>query len=194
MTNKKRIALVICSCIFLSFASATMTGCGSDGDGGPDIIGNWGLACQNDEELTLTFSSGNSFQNEARIFTDNSCTTQTTTITIAGIYSVGDLLDTSETIYNFDAIIDSATIAPASTDSANELNLASFLGFTDWAVDVPKSILGVSIGGSAINDQDQILGIMELMGNSLRIDADEAGPNPTRPTVFTSNADTYTRL
>jgi len=150
MNNIKLLALVA---VVFSFGCADSGG--GSGSSGVGIIGNlesanWSTSC-------LSRSSGGYIKSTAQMvsgtftiayyyYSDSSCASLSVIATETGTYTATDMnTDGDGTL---DKTLGNLLVTPKSTSTVNSYNSSTVCGYSDWALDTTKSVLGRTCGTS----------------------------------------------
>ena len=146
-----------------AFAVVTLTACG--GNAGADLDGTWQTACYEKTQTTLHYDAL-ALTGTFTEFSDDACTDAIHISEWTGTATVGDQLDSGGT--QLDLAFATFTSTPLTAENAETNNGYVYCGFTDWAANVEKDILGADCYGFSIPEGGMSLDIYEVDGDSLR--------------------------
>lgn len=97
----------------------------------------------------IIYSADGTFSQTIDSFTDSNCFNKAFTQRITGNYVTSENNSISDPRYgyvNIDSTLGTYEVTPASTTVANSFNTSNFCGFSDWAMNIAKSIVGRACG------------------------------------------------
>jgi hypothetical protein len=163
--------------------------------------GLWNTSCFSNGisslKLAVTFANG-SYNSIASGFSDTTCSTSSSQVVETGTYIASAMSSNGGGTLDWTLVDMVAT--PLTSTQASSWNSSSFCGWTDWAANISKSLLGRTCGSSSIPlagitvydiykiEQNDFMGLIPGTLEFGSTDAQHDGlTTATRPTVYNGN-------
>ena len=148
-------------------AVSTLFSCGAAP--GSDLNGTWSTACFSPGNsmyamTTLTYTDL-SLKGNYSEFSDSACTMKVHSSDWTGTSTISGTTSSGET--KIDIAFASFKSTPLTDQNAQQNNTYMYCGFTDWAKDAEKNILGVNCMGFSIPTGGKSLDIYKISGDTL---------------------------
>ena len=130
-----------------------------------DLEGTWETACYQRAKTRLTYTNLK-LTGVYTEYSDDACTASRHISTWTGTATGGEELATG--VHQLDLAYDTYRSKPLTTTEAGFVNQNAFCGFTDWAANAEKDVLGRSCYGFAIPVGGSSLDIYQRNANTLQ--------------------------
>lgn len=159
------------------------------------LEGAWQSACYERGQTRLEYRDG-ALTGTFTAFADDDCAAATAVNTWTGHIRGGEAAEAAGA-HRLDLMFATFTATPLSAEAAAYDNMVMYCGFTDWAANREKDVLGADCPGYAIPDGGESLDIYRVDGDTLVFGADsKVGVDLTeadRPTAL-DEARVFTRV
>ena len=147
-------------------AALVLVGCDDAGeDPGADLDGTWETACYQRTRTSLTYA-GLALTGTYSEYSDDACTSAYHVSTWTGTASVGDTR--ANGARKLDLSFDTFTSTALTAENADFNNMNAYCGFTDWAANAEKDVLGADCYGFSIPVGAKSLDIYLVDGDTLK--------------------------
>ena len=128
---------------FVAFVALFLAACGRVAD----TDGTWSQVCivyngTQGSQNTIAMSGGNYTLTNKNALTDQTCTQVSFTVTIKGIYSLGDSIPNPSGAKKVNFTLNSFAITPNDSTTVAGFNSTARCGLTNWALNVSQDVTG----------------------------------------------------